>query len=138
MAGESSCAAVATHSKGVNMKMLLVCILFLMSTYLSSQTEPKKETTGGITVTLYDDTNGGTMPAITFDTTVSDVDKAIIEIQYWQDNIDYGRLLRTQTTVIPILLGTTVAADNVPVPPEKIERVTVTLVEQVQEAMFYF
>jgi hypothetical protein len=65
----------------------------------------------------------------------TDADQAVVTIHYKADS-QYGELWLTRTSVVDVVPDVPVMADSVPVRREKIQRIEVTLVKDVESHVF--
>jgi hypothetical protein len=65
-----------------------------------------------------------------------DADQAVVTIHYKADVPQLGELWLTKTSVVDVIPDVAVMADGVPVPRERVQRIEVTLVKNVESHTF--
>lgn len=111
-----------------------LAVLVLCASIMAQTTNVVK--TSQVSVVAFEVGNDGHFQgAVRFSASVKG-DQAIVRVFYWQDHPDFGRLLRSQEFVIPVVPGVTVMFGDVPAQRNDVRNVDVTLVKNLSKQSF--
>lgn len=120
------------------MKTLLLMMFLMVAA--GARTEPQSLTQGNVELMPIEDANGFSVAVKIAEGCTPDnedcwADRAIVTIHYKAQS-SLGELWLTKTSVVELVLGGFAAADGVPVSQDKIERIEVVLVKDLEQERF--